>query len=194
MKAESEYHPFLVFRYPGMTFFVNRNSVETSLFLEPGRQSRNDGFGKGFSADISFGGESLITYDLARFLEAIGPVDKTGSEEPGRPGGVALILPVSGFSPADRSTLEDIPGRRLEDRVSETRVAVAMGRHGETESIPLREIRLFSPSLRGPLRGRGLLGCRFPGAGECHWFLDLGRIWMNAFRNAAGDMKVKDGE
>lgn len=194
MKAESEFHSFLIFRYPGVTFFINRNSVETSLFLEPGRQSPDFSLSKGFSTDVFFDGEHLISYDLTRFLETMGPVDKSGPEEQGRMGGVGLILPVSRFSSAHPSPLANIRGSGFEERVSETRVAVTVGRHGEAESIPFREIRLFSPSLRYPLRRRGLLGCRFPGEGECQWFLDLGWIWMNAFRKATGDTKVNDGE
>lgn len=194
MTAEPERHSFLVFRYPGLHFFINRNSVETSLFLEPVRNPLKPGIGSGFSADIPFRGEVLTSYDLDRFLEEIrSPENRNGAGKGERRGGVALILPLSGFSSEDRSALRDRLRRGREDRISETRVALKMPRHGETESIPLKEIRLFPPGLRRPLRRRGILGCRFPAEGECQWFLDAERIWMNAFKDATEELGTGHG-
>lgn len=163
-------HDFLAVEHNDIGFLINRDQFFASMYLEkmdafPGAEGPPDYC----IGTMVFRQETLLVYNLDTRL---GDLFSTGEQEGLK---IALISDINVFSAKNRQKFLKTVGKAAPD-ASREMIAFRIGSLAEIKSIPLPQVRLVPGRLRAFLGDRGILGCRFSGAKDIYFMVDIETI------------------
>jgi hypothetical protein len=170
---DNKLHEFLVLSWIEMDFIINRNQFSASVFLQEEMKYQEDA--RYFSSLMTYNGQTLPVFNFNAFLT---DTFRSGIHSNFN---IALICDISLFSRANQSSYRKHFLKNNTD-ISSQFLAVKVSVHAGMNHVPLSEINLIPPGLRGKLNNEGILGCRFTNKNNIQYFVDIETIIFKCIR------------
>jgi len=165
MSVPDSAQDFLVMECGGLSFLVNRNQFDSSLYIQNGTP---EGEKTRYAFDtIDYGGKTLLLLDFFSHLQLLFNYRSTESAH------LALVVSVSDLSRKVSDIIHSLKGN---GEISKEYIALRVTSQSSIEHIQISSLRPLPRLLREIGLDGGILGLRFVATHQVQYFIDLDKM------------------